>query len=193
MSKWNYFVRVGSPGAFYIACLELPNLSELERAIEMSVAEIKYADPDATFPWLPGSRKDDKTGYNGSIINSRFFTVSIHRYREGAEEIDLGSRSCVKAYLFCRGEGRTYGEEWQVVELNNPKSWVRSTAAAHERFVEALEDWNAWYFYAPQSGHTVLDGDFIAAVHDRERFEDAEDHAGISSQLDLFGSYGGTH
>lgn len=187
MNRWRYFMVSGGPTAFYIPIVEQTNLRLLEKQIEDWLIEMIWADPTALPPWCPGSRHDPETGYNGSLIDSNFFSVRIHRYKAGAQEIDLSSASCVRAYLFSFDESRQYGEQWQVLRLNNPKCWAEPGAA--EMIAHIQENWK--YFWSTQTAHTKLDDGFLRRKIEREQrarqmnlWEDSLAHPGES--------YGGT-
>lgn len=199
MARWNYCVISGQPWAFYIPVVDQPNLKALEKRIEEELGYLNYADPTTHFEWVPASRSNPETGFNGSLIDGNFFLVRIHRYAKGATEIDISEKSVVRAYLMHYQPENAYGKQWQGVRLNNPQSWM---TLPHESFQTARANWNLLFSEKDDkrvSMHTSLNAAFFermyakgAKVHQDSPLTDPSIAAAVQMLLPLQGSYGGT-
>lgn len=188
MSNWRYCMVSGSPTAFYIPVVDFSNLRMLEESMADWLIEMNWADPTALPPWCPGSRNDCSTGYNGSAIDSSFFSVKIHRYERGAEMIDLSSISLVRAFLFSYDESRQYGKQWQVLKLNNPKAWAAEDST--EMFLYARDTWDD--LWSNPNAHTKWDDEYLRArIVQSQRMRQMELWEKSCCEPDV-GNYGGT-
>jgi len=190
--RFSYAVVSGSPSSFYLPMIEMSNLRALKKAIELDMSDLMFAD-DSDFrhkAWHPNSRIDKSTGYNGLTIDGSCFSVRVHRYARGANEIDLSEKTLQLVY-FVRdlGENAEYTKRWQFIRINNAKDPVfqRWFAVAHP-YIFGDE---AWTSLEKSRNSTVIDTEYFY-----QRFQVEKRIREMSrqrmSELEEAESYGGT-